>query len=710
MSPEQARGQVVDKRTDIWAFGCVLYEMLTGRQAFGGEDVTVTLACVLEREPDFGALSPLVPARVRQALRVCLRKDPKQRAGDIRDVRLVLEGAFETGTSSVVETAPVAPSAARRRAITFGAAAAIAAAVLVGVPMWLVTRPTSPFVMRFSLPPLFPGQTFNSAIPSVAISPEGTHIAYATSAGLYVRSMSEFDGTLIVPIGATTVLNPTFSPDGQSIAFTSDGALKQVPVSGGTPFTICPLPAAWGLSWNADYILIGGASAIRRVASSGGMPEDLVPLQAGEWGWGPRMLPDTDWVLFTLAKGRTAEDWDQAQIVAQSISSGERRVVVENARDARYLADGHLVFGRGGLVFAARFDARRVEVTSSTVPVLQGVRRSAINGTAHFSVSDTGSLIYLPGPTGVGERRVDLVLADRNGSVERVPLPPGPYDHPRVSPDGRLLAFGTTGQDQDIWIYDLGGSTAARRLTFGGKSRFPIWSADGRRVAFQSDREGDTAIYWQAADGSGPAERLTQPDKGTGHIPDTWLPGEDRFLFSVARGSTRTLWTFSVRDRKSEPFDQIQSSNSLSRGPTVSPDGKWIAYAASDPITAEGRGIFVQPVPPTGAAYQISERSQGHKPLWSLDGREVIFVAVVGQLTAVRIGPGPGFNFSKPTNFQRGFTEYMAPVYERNYDMTRDGRFIGLAAPGQGQNSAPTGQINVIVNWTEELKRLVPVN
>ena len=684
--------------------------MLTGRPAFGGEDVTVTLACVLEREPDFGALSPLVPARVRQALRVCLRKDPKQRAGDIRDVRLVLEGAFETGTSSVVETAPVAPVVPRRRAITFGAAAAIAAAVLVGVPMWLVTLPTSPLVVRFSLPPLFPGQTFNFAIPSVAISPEGTHIAYATPAGLYVQSMSEFDGTLIVPIGATTVLNPTFSPDGQSIAFTSDGALKRVPVSGGTPFTICPLPAAEGLSWSADYILIGGASTIRRVPSSGGMPEDLVPLQAGEWGWGPRMLPDTDWVLFTLAKGRTAEDWDQAPIVAQSISSGERRVVVENARDARYLADGHLVFARGGLVFAARFDARRVEVTSSTVPVLQGVRRTRSTGprTSACPTQVHSSICRVQRGSGNDAWIWFWRIATAQPSASRCRQ--DHTNHPRVSPDGRLLAFDTTGQDQDIWIYDLGGSTAARRLTFGGKSRFPIWSADGRRVAFQSDREGDTAIYWQAADGSGPAERLTQPDKGTGHIPDTWLPGEDRFLFSVARASTRTLWTFSVRDRKSEPFDQIQSSNSISRGPTVSPDGKWIAYAASDPITAEGRGIFVQPVPPTGATYQISEFSRGHQPLWSLDGREIIFVAVAGQLSAVRIGPGPGFTFSKPTNFQRAFTENMAPVYERNYDMTPDGRFIGLAAPGQGQNIGPTGQINVILNWTEELKRLVPVN
>jgi len=337
------------------------------------------------------------------------------------------------------------------------------------------------------------------------------------------------------------------------------------------------------------------------------------------------------------------------------------------------------------------------------------VRRSAINGTAHFSVSASGSLIYLPGPAGLGERRVEVVYANRGGEVERVALPAGPYDHPRVSPDGRLLVFGTTSQDQNIWIYDLAGSTAARRLTLDGRNRFPIWSSDGRRIAFQSDREGAPAIYWQAADGSGTPERLTQPDPGTAHIPDGWMPGQDRFLFSVVKESRRTLWTFSVRDRTTERFDGIETADAVPRAAAVSPDGKWLVYVASDIETSVSRGIFVQPVPPTGATYQVSERSSGHQPVWSADGREIFLIPGGGQLAAVRIGPGPGFTFSKPVELRRAFTENLAPAYERNYDVTGDGRFVGFVVAGQSQAVVPTGQIHVVLNWVEELKARLPV-
>jgi dipeptidyl aminopeptidase/acylaminoacyl peptidase len=361
-----------------------------------------------------------------------------------------------------------------------------------------------------------------------------------------------------------------------------------------------------------------------------------------------------------------------------------------------------------GVLFAAPLDVSRVELTMPPVPVLDGVRRSAVNGTAHFSVSDSGTLIYLPGPTGLGERRVEAVIANRDGGVERLSLPAGPYDHPRVSPDGRRLVYGTTGQDQNIWIYDLIGSTAARRLTLGGKNKFPIWSADGRRIAFQSDREGDPAIYWQAADGSGTPERLTQPEPGTAHIPDAWVPGQDRFLFSIVKESKRTLWTFSVPDRTSERFDGIETADAVPRAAAVSPDGKWIVYVASDIETASGRGIFVQPVPPTGATYQVSERSAGQQPVWSADGTEIFLVPGGGQLAAVRVGPGPGFTFSTPTQLRRAFTENLAPSYERSYDVTPDGRFVGFVAAGQGQAVVPAGQLYVVLNWVEELKRLVP--
>jgi Tol biopolymer transport system component len=268
--------------------------------------------------------------------------------------------------------------------------------------------------------------------------------------------------------------------------------------------------------------------------------------------------------------------------------------------------------------------------------------------------------------------------------------------------------FGTTGPEQNIWIYELAGSNAARRLTFGGNNRFPIWSADGRRVVFQSDRDGASAVYWQAADGSGAPERLTMPEPATAHIPETWLPGQDRFLFTVVAGSKRTLWTFSVGNRTSGRLDEVETADAVPRAAAVSPDGKWMVYVASDIEAAATRGIFVQPLPPSGATYQVSERSAGQQPVWSSDGRDIFFIPGGGQLAAVRIGAGPGFTFSKPIDLRRAFTENLAPAYERNYDVTRDGRFIGFVAAEQGDEAVPSGQIKVVLNWFEELKARVP--
>jgi len=717
MSPEQARGKAVDKRTDIWAFGCVLYEMLTGRRAFEADDVSLTMARVLEREIDFDSLPLAVPARVRQALRVCLRKDPKQRVGDVRDVRLALEGAFEMATPQTAPAAAtkVAPRSRWRRVTPAVGAALVTGALAVGAMVYMRPPPSPPLVTRFSLAPLPGDLQFGFASPSFAISPDGRSIAYATTVGLYVRSLSEFEGTMLVPTppgpGSGTSF-PTFSPDGQSIAFVSGGLLRRISIIGGSPFTICTLPSTqgqlFGVSWDGDDILFSSTQGILRVPPTGGMPQVAIAARQGEWIWGPHALPGGDRVLFTVSKGVTVEDWDAAKIVVQSVASGERNVLVENARDARYLASGHLVLARGGVLLAAPFDVRGLQLTMSPVPVADGVRRSNINGTAHFSVSRTGSLTYLPGPTGFSERRVEMVVADRGGSVERIMMPPGPYDHPRVSPDGRRLALGTVGQDQNVWIYDLGGATAARRLTSGGNNRFPIWSADGRRVVFQSDRNGDLALFSVLADGSGTAERLTTPDAGSAHVPARWFTGANRVLFSVVKDSNWTLWTLSLEDKKAEQFDDIQSPTPIN--PTVSPDGRWVAYQRYNTNTGSlgANGIFVQPAPPTGATHQIS--AQGQQPVWSPNGREVFFTFGGGQLAAVSIGSGSAFSFGQLLQLRRGFSEYLAPVYSTNYDVTPEGKFVGFVTPEQGPGGFAAGQINIVLNWFEELKRLVPTN
>ena len=369
---------------------------------------------------------------------------------------------------------------------------------------------------------------------------------------------------------------------------------------------------------------------------------------------------------------------------------------------------GHLLFARGGVLFAAPFDPSQAQLLAPPVPVADGVRRSAVNGTSHFSVSDNGVLVYMPGPPGFGERRVEVVIADRSGAVERTILPPGAYDHPRVSSDGRQLVFGTVGSDQNIWVADLSGATAARRLTFGGKNRFPVWSTDGRRIVFQSDREGTPSLYMMTADGNGTPERLTSAAAGETHIPDAWMPGQERLLFSVEKDGKRSQWTLAVADHTMNRFDALETV--MSRGAAISPDGKWLAYTGSLAIGGQTEGVFVQPVPATGATYQISERKQGQMPVWSRDGREVIFIPGGGLLAAVRIEPGAALTFSKPIPLRRGFTENLGPVYERNYDVTPDGKFIGFVAPGQTDNFSPTGQINVVLNWFQKLSAKVPVS
>ena len=709
MSPEQAKGQPADHRSDVFSFGSVLYEMLTGHRPFHGDNVAEIIASVLAREPDFTLLPPDLHPRLSDLLRRCLEKTPRRRWQAVGDLRAEIESIVAAPGHGRMAASTASPRATWwRRAITPAVTAIAAAALGAAGITYLRPFPAAPTVTRF--PVALPGFGLNFGNRGFAISPDGTRIAYSTPEGLRLHSLSEFDATLIVPT-ATLATTPTFSPDGQTLAFWSDGALKRISVTGGTPVTIAPLSANDEVSWEGDHILLGGTSAIRRVMPSGLAPEQRLPLKPGEVGWAPRMLPGGDWVLLTVARGRAPGQWDEAQVVAQSISSGERRILVENGRDARYVTSGHLVFARGGMLFAAPLDVNRVEVTMPAIPVLDGLRRSAANGTAHFSISESGTLIYLPGPTGLDGRgaRVEVVIANRDGAIERLPLPAGPYDHPRVSPDGRRLVFGTTGQDQNIWIYELAGPTAARRLTIGGKNRFPIWSADGRRVVFQSDREGAPALYWQVADGSGTPERLTQPDPGMAHIPDAWVPGQDRFLFSVVKESARTLWTFSVRDRTSERVDGIETADAVPRATAVSPDGKWIVYVASDIEVAQSRGIFVQPIPPTGATYQVSERSTGQQPVWSADGKEIFLVPGGGQLAAVRVGSGPGFTFSTPIQLRRAFTEPLPPSSERNYDVTRDGRFVGFVGAGQAQ-AVPAGQLFVVLNWFEELKRLVPTN
>jgi serine/threonine-protein kinase len=551
--------------------------------------------------------------------------------------------------------------------------------------------------LAFSLPE---GHQLSVNRGAVAISPDGTRIVYGAEGRLYVRSVSDFDAAPIP--GTDSAINPVFSPDGQSLAFWAGSTLRRIAVSGGTAVTIFQsgsTPA--GITWGEHGIVSSQTSAIMRISPSGGKPEVLLDVNNSEDEvFSPQLLPDGGTLLVTIGKKRTTagiDRWEEAQIVVQTIATGVRKTLIEGGSDARYVSTGHIVYVSGGTLLGVPFDLPTLEVTGAAVPVVEGVRRDVYSGVAQFAISESGSLIYVPGPASAGQD--DVMLFDRKGGAEPLKLPPARYDFPRVSPDGKRIAFETNdGKEAVISIFERSGASSVRRLTFGGNNRYPLWSADGRRLTFQSDYDGDPAVFWQPVDG-GTAERLTTPDWGTSHVPESWSPDGDVLLFCAAKDSVSSLWTLSLRDRKVTPFADVKGS-SLPTNAMFSPDGRWVAYQVGETREIEGT-TYVQPFPPTGTKYEIA---RGGRPLWSRDGKELFFVPGPGRFMVVTMRTTPGFTFTSPVAVPRGFG-LAHPAAPRTFDIMPDGRIVGIGAPQSGSGPA---QIHVVLNWTEELKRLVP--
>jgi Tol biopolymer transport system component len=713
MSPEQAKGRPADRRSDIWAFGAVLYEMLSGRRAFQGEGTSEVLAAVIGQELDWNALPVSTPAPIRSLVARCLERDAKRRLRDIGEARIVLDNlsaaAVEGGTRRLA-----AGSVWRWRRRIAVALLAIATAALAAFAAWQLKPAPLRGVTRFALT-LPDGQVFSRGIGrhSIALSRDGMLLAYSgVPVGLYLRAMSQLEATRIQGTeGFARVTEPVFSPDGQSIAFYTDRALKRIAVTGGAAVTIAPADAPYGISWGEDGIVFGqGGKGILRVSPDGGTLETLVRIEDGEEAHGPQILPGGQHLLFTLATGAARDRWDRGRIVVQSLASGARTTLVDGGSDARYLSTGHIVYALSGVLYAVPFDPQRLALTGAAVPIVEGVSRATGNqtGAAHFSVSATGTLVYIPGPVdasaGLGET-MQLGLIDRNGVVERLSLPPDAYQMPRVSPDGTRIAFGTDdGKEAIVWLYDVFGNAPRRRLTFGGNSRFPVWSADGKRIVFQSDRDGDAAIFWQAADGSGTAARLTTPTKGASHVPESWSPHGDRLLYSVETQGDVALWVLSVQDRKATPFGEVHSKTPTAA--TFSPDGRWVAYACTD------RGkqtVYVQPFPATGAKYQLVAKgldTPSH-PVWSPDGKELFYNPRPLGLEVVSVSTTPTFGFGNSVPVPRPF-QLTPPEQRRAYDITPGAKFVARISATGTQYGARAPHIQVVVNWFEELRERVP--
>jgi Tol biopolymer transport system component len=719
MSPEQAKGRAADKRSDVWAFGVVLYEMLTGQRAFKGEDVSDTLAFILTREPDWAMLPADTPPLIRRLLRRCLQKDRRRRLADAADARLEIEEASTVPAAADGAATPLeaAPRPLWRSAVPVVITAVVVFALTAGA-MWRL-RPSVPApVTRFAIA-LPDGQQLTPIGRGIAMSPAGTHIVYIANRRLYLRSLSDLEVRPITGVdnAGGTPGNPVFSPDGRSIAYAEGGTIKRIALSGGAAVTVCEADTPAGMSWNGDTIFFGqGSKGIMRVSANGGKPETVASVKTGELAHGPQLLPDGQTLLFTLATGTNKDRWDKARIVAESLTSHERKTLIDGGSDARYLPTGHLVYALSGVVFALPFDVKRITSSGGAVPIVEGVRRAsaaANTGSAQFGISDTGSLVYIPGPVSTASGQVSVGLFDRKGGSELLKIQPGAYQLPRMSPDGKRVAFGSDdGKEASIWIYELSGTSSAQRLTFEGQghNRFPAWSADGQRVAFQSDREGDLGIFWQRADGTGTAERLTKADEGVSHIPESWNRDGEHLLYNAGKAGANSLWVFSLKDRTAARFDEVESLARTLTGAVFSPDGRWVAYASQQgrPLSA----VYVQPFPPTGATkYQISKNADdGHHPMWSPDGAELLFTRSLGApMAAVRITTQPSFAVGEAMPVSRPF-QTAAPFSERPYDISRDGQhFLGLIDAAQTQSGAPAAQqIQVVLNWFTELQQRVP--
>ena len=473
------------------------------------------------------------------------------------------------------------------------------------------------------------------------------------------------------------------------------------------------------MSWDESGLLVSapenGTGQIIRMSPSGGTAETLATGVGPELLYAPQILPGGQHLLFSVAPN--PEEADNSKVVVQSLSTGLMTTVLEHTGGgARYVPTGHLVFATGGTLFAVLFDVDTLEVRGAPVAVIEGVQRGAPGGNAavrpaQFALSNSGTVLYLPGPTGALSDAFRSLVLTRGASstpLPPLPIPAGPYVHPRVSRDGRRLAYGTDSAGKaDIWVYDIGSAASPRRLTFAGNARFPVWSGDGQVIAFQSDHEGDKAIFRQRADGSGATDRLTKPEAGTEHVPESWSPDGAHLLYRVVKDGTHTLWDLTLGGTAAA-FGGVRSADPT--GAVFSPDGQSVAYASTDRaggVSSADRGIFIQPYPATGARYQAPKSFLDFHPAWAADGASLFYVpTAVSAPVMVNVQTQPAVAFGSVTALERVPQAGLRSSSVRGYDVLPDGGFVTATDGAIGNGERP--ELRVILNWFEELKRLVP--
>jgi Tol biopolymer transport system component len=691
MSPEQARGKVVDKRSDIWAFGCVLYEMLTGSRAFAGDEVSDTLAFVITKEPDWTALPAAAPPALRALLRHCLQKSVRGRLRDIGDARLAIDDALaELGAGTQGGSAVGGIRGSGRRAVSWIAVPLVALAAA-GAMLLLMRRDEAPAVhpKRFVVQ-LPAGQQLafgdsapvGEGRPSIAISPDGQRIVYVGRQGdavrLYQRPVGQFETTALD--GTEGAFNPFFSPDGQWIGFFTATHLKKVSISGGAPVTLCEARNPYGAAWMRDSVYFAQAfgRVLSRVPGGGGASE--VVRSAGTVKFWPFAVPD-DGVL--LVSGSPAG----VELVRANEGPGADRLISGSYTSARLTSTGHLIAARPGQLVAAPFDRTRWEIAGAETPVLSGVRTESSGG-AQFSFSADGTLVYVQGtPATTGS----LVAVDRAGRAASMPgFGAGTYHSFRLSPSGEKLAIIVSEATTELWIHDLARG-ARTRLNATGNSGQPLWTPDGEWITFAARVGGVWNVFQQKADGSGEPVPLVSSREN--QIPYSWSADGQVLAYTQVSATTGSdVWLLSASDRSTRPL--LASAFNESQ-PSISPDGKWLVYVSDESGKSE---VYVTSYPAVGGRRLISIDG-GEEPVWSRDGKELFFRNGQRWMVVTTVTQ-PTFDASRPRLLFEG--NYLN-VTGLSYDVTADGRRLVLI---RGLDVSPTREIHVVLNWFEELKRL----
>ena len=715
MSPEQARGKAVNKATDIWAFGCVLYELLCGRAAFDGEDVTEILAAVVKTEPDWKGLPERTPPAIRVLLRRCLWKDRRQRFQDATDVRIEIEEALAAPPGVGAPTAAPATRGWRERLTQASLAVFVLTTIVFAIGFALrAPKPPHPLpAVRLSAEIGADASLYTASSPAVLLSPDGTRLALVAASSdqkrhIYVRSLDQLQATALS--GTENARDPFFSPDGQWIGFFADGKLKKISVQGGAAVTLCDAPNDRGGSWGEDGTIVfteDTVSALSKVSSAGGPPQPLTPLdkQAGEvtQRW-PQVLPGSKAVLFT--SNAHQNNYEDSDIVVYSMTSGQRQTVQRGGSYARYLPSGHLVYMHEGTLFAVPFDLQRLTVTGQSAPILEGLVTTPTNGAAQFSFSETGNLVYVAGG---GNQNVSIYWMDREGKFQTLREKLANYTNPAFSPDGKRLALEITdGKRTDIWMYEWERDTLTR-LTFAGEANGrPVWTPDGQRIVYSSTEKGEAPnLWWIRADGAGDAQRLTE-SKNTSQYARSWRPDGTVLAFVQLNPNTNyDIMTLPIEGNEKsgwkpgEPKPFVNSAFAEVT-PTFSPDGRWLAYESNESGNYE---VYVRPFPGPGGKWQVSTGG-GVLPKWSRNGKEFFYRTVDSSkiMAVTYTASGDSFHADKPQLWSPGqFTDLGTSSY--NFDLHPDGkRFAVLKAPDAGGNPA-VNKVSFIFNFFEELRR-----